>query len=109
MELEEFIKTTLVNIKNGITEANKTLAEAEGKSMDKDGHAYFVMEPFNRDKKEGFIVFDVAVTIGQESKASGGAKIKIAVAGLGGEMSDALTQEHVSRIKFHILPHWTIA
>lgn len=108
MDLKEFIKTTLVDIKNGISEANKELAKSEGKEMGKDANAYFAIFPHNSEKKEGYVAFDVALTISQESKSSGGGKIKIAVAGLGGEISDASTQEHVSRIKFNILPHWTI-
>jgi hypothetical protein len=108
MELDEFIKNTLVSIKNGISGANQTLAKVEGKEMGKDANGYFAMYPNNHKSKEGYVVFDVAVTVSQETKSSGGGGIRIAVASLSGEVSDVGSQEHVSRIKFHILPSWTI-
>ena len=109
MELQEFIAKTLVDIKTGVSEANKTLAELEGKKMGVDAHPYFAIEPHGRDKKEGYINFDIAVTVTQETKTTGGGGIKIAVASLGGEISDSGSQESISRIKFHVLPYFTIA
>jgi hypothetical protein len=105
MELQEFIKNTLVSIKNGVHDANLELAKQEGKILGQDFAALFVMEPHNREKGQGYITFDVAVTVSQESKKSGGGGLKIAVASLGGEVGNVESQEHVSRIKFHIIPH----
>ena len=105
MELEEFIKTTLVNIKNGLHKANLEFAKQEGKVLGEDIAAVFVMEPHNRDKIQGFITFDVAVTVSQENKKTGGGSLRIAIASLGGEIGDIKSQEHVSRIKFHIIPN----
>ncbi|HPC37602.1 MAG TPA: hypothetical protein PKX03_02000 [Candidatus Paceibacterota bacterium] len=104
MELQEFIKNTLVSIGNGLHEANEEFAKQKGKKLGEDFTALFVMEPFNREKGEGYITFDVAVTVSQESKKSGGGGLKIAVASLGGEVGDVKSQEYISRIKFHILP-----
>jgi len=109
MELQEFIKNTLVSIKNGLREANEEFARQEGKTLGKDFTSLFVMEPHNREKGEGYITFDVAVTVSQESKKSGGGGLKIAVASLGGEVGGVKSQEHVSRIKFHIIPHQYIS
>lgn len=67
------------------------------------------MEPHKRDIKEGYIAFDVAVTVSQEKSKSGGGGIKVAGAYLGGEAEKATSQEQVSRIKFHILPQWHIS
>lgn len=108
MELEEFIKITLVSIKKGVTEANKDINLSEGKTMGKDGHMYFSITRNNHENKEGFIAFDIALTVSKESKTSGGAKIKIAVAGLGGDISDLSSQENITRVKFHISPSLTI-
>lgn len=105
MELEEFIKTTLVNIKNGIRGANLEIAKKEGKELGKDIAAMFVMEAHNRDKGQGYITFDVAVTVSQEKTKSGGGGLRIAVANLGGGVGDVKSQEHVSHIKFHIIPN----
>jgi hypothetical protein len=104
MELQEFIKDTLISIKNGLHKANEEFAQQEGKVLGKDCSALFVMEPHNREKEQGYITFDVAVTVSEESKKSGGGGVKIAVASLGGEIGDIKLQEHISHIKFHIIP-----
>ena len=104
MELQEFIKNTLVSIRNGLREANEEFAKQKGKDLGKDFPPLFIIEPNNRENEQGYITFDVAVTVSQESKKSGGGGLKIAVASLGGEVGDVKSQEYVSRIKFHILP-----
>lgn len=104
MELQEFIKNTLVSIYNGLHGANEEFAKQQGKTLGQDFRALFTMEPFNRDKGQGYITFDVAVTVSQESKRAGGGGFKIAVANLGGEKGEIKSQEYVSRIKFHIMP-----
>lgn len=107
MELQEFIKNTLVSIKNGVREANLEFAKQEGKVLGQDFAALFVLES-SRDKGQNYITFDVAVTVNQESKKSGGGGLNIKVANLGGEIDDIKSQEHISRIKFHIIPHIAI-
>lgn len=109
MELQEFIKDTLINIKNGIHFANVELAKQEGKELGNDFSALFVMEPNNREKGQGYITFDVAVTVGNESKIEGSGGIKIAIANIDGEISSESSQENISRIKFHIIPHTYIS
>ena len=105
MELQEFIKNTLVSIKNGVHEANVEFAKQEGKILGNDFASIFVLEPNQREKGQGYITFDLAVTVSQESKTTGGAGIKIAVVQLGGEVDDIKSQESISRIKFHVIPH----
>lgn len=101
MELETFIKETLVSIKNGLRNANLEIAKGEGKELGKDIEAAFIFIP---DEKDGSIVFDVAVTVSSESKKEGGGGIKIAIARLGADISEASTLQHVSRIKFSVKP-----
>lgn len=108
MELDVFIKHTLVSIKRGIREANAELATLEGKTLGQDGQALFAMEGFGRDRKEGYIHFDVAVTVSHEDKKSGGGGVKIAVVNIAGGKDNTVSQEHVSRIQFHILPYSVI-
>ena len=85
----EFIKNTLVSIKNGVSEANK-----EFNSL------HFAM--FSGTEKENYVHFDVAVSVSSESKKTGGGGIKIYVVDLGGEKSNKNFQENISRIKFSI-------
>ena len=61
MELETFIKQTLMGIKNGLRTANLELAKAEGKTLGVDIAAPFQIGP--HEGKDGFITFDIAVTI----------------------------------------------
>jgi hypothetical protein len=104
MELDQFIKNTLLSISKGLRETNLEIAKRDGKTLGVDAAAAYMLESHNRDSKEGYITFDVAVTVSSETKKSGGGGIKIAVASIGGEVSNSGTQEHVSRIKFHVLP-----
>jgi len=107
MELQEFIKNTLVSIKNGVHDANLEFAKQEGKTLGQDFSALFVVDS-SRDKGQNYISFDVAITVSEKSKKSGGGKLNIQVASLGGEAGDIKSQEHISRIKFHVIPHITI-
>ncbi|MEA2113333.1 MAG: hypothetical protein U9P63_01585 [Patescibacteria group bacterium] len=107
MELEEFIKKTLVSIASGLKSTNEELK----KSYKSDKITYMI-EPsiWHRDKnsERGFISFDVAVTVSKESKKSGKGGLKIYVADLGGEKGSKISENSVSRIKFYIAVDHTI-
>lgn len=94
MELQEFITTTLIEIKEGVREANP------------DGDRCFFMRP--KEEKDAGIDFDVAVTVRKEDKKSRGGKVggKIVVVelGLGGELSSKTSEVATSRIKFSVWP-----
>lgn len=101
MELEQFIKQTLLGIRGGLKSANKVIL---GDKYGVDASP-FVLEPstYNRDKKEnGFVTFDIAVTVSEETKGTGGAEIKIYVASLGGKTEGISTERHVSKIAFSV-------
>ncbi len=100
MELEEFITDTLLSIARGLGNANKELAKMHGKTVGVDAGSRFVMKP----EEGNAISFDVAVTVTQENTKSGGGKIKIAVVSIGGSIENANSQQHVTRIKFDIIP-----
>ena len=95
MELEEFIKTTLISIKNGVHSANKEL-EKNGA----DRPAYLLMT--GEAKEGGSIEFDVAVTATHEKDRGGKASIRIYVAEIGRRVEEKNIQESISRIKFKI-------
>lgn len=105
MELEEFIKTTLINLAGGIRGANEEIAKREGKTLGKDIAATFGIEAHNRDKAYGYINFDVAVVANSEITKSGSGGIKVASIGVGGKVEDITQQSHLSRIQFHIIPN----
>jgi hypothetical protein len=106
MELQEFIKNSLIGIKNGVHAANLELAKQENKVLGQDAAAYFVLES-SRDNAQNYITFDVAVTVSQESKKSGGGGVRVAVVNIGGEIGNIKSQENISRIKFCVISHIT--
>lgn len=96
MELQEFIKNTLTSIVNGVNETNTTLGEQKQKFK-------FSMD----DCKQ--INFDIAVSVSEEDKKSGGAGIKVYVLKINGEKQESIKQESVSRIQFKVTLNRTIS
>ena len=97
MELEEFITTTLLSIKEGIHNANIKIAENDGKKLGVDETIQYEID---RDNKG--IKFDVAVTVSGEKATEGGGKIRVAVLDIGGGKTSSSKEEHVSRISFEV-------
>lgn len=93
MELSDFITKVLVDIHNGVKNANNQL---EGRP--------FEIEPFNRDKQTGFIVFDIAVKSSEEGAKGIKGGIQVLNIGIGGDLKTSSTQENANRIKFYVLP-----
>ncbi len=94
MELQEFIKNTLTSIVNGLNEANQSFT---GKAN------------FKLDTEKGEVHFDIAITVSEEDKKSGGAGIKVYALKLGGEKEISNIQESVSRIQFKVIPSQNIS
>jgi len=95
MELQEFIRATIESIINGVKEANKNLGGENGVRL--------------RPGKDGEFLFDIAITVSQESKKSGGAGVKVYALNVGGEKGSSVTHENISRVKFKIEPDKYIA
>ena len=100
MELEEFIKTTLLNIKKGIREANSKIAKENGLELGKDQNAQ--QYQINGHGMSKGIKFDIALIVTKEKGADGGGKIRVAVLDIGGKKTSASKEEHVSRISFDV-------
>jgi hypothetical protein len=104
MELDTFIKETLMGIQKGIKEANIAIAEKEGTDVRTNGAMQYQMEQNRAGGKDGGVVFDVAVTITSEKSTEGAGKISVVGLSLGGEKNATATEQNVSRIKFKIDP-----
>jgi len=103
MELEEFISKTLVSIMKGVKSANKELKVSEN-----DNAAYFIESASNhKDRTDGYIKFDVAVTTTKETGIKGTGGIKVWSIGIGGEKETNSSDQVVSRIKFGVAPNYT--
>lgn len=103
MELEEFIGKTLVGIYKGVKMANKEID-------DTGSEPHYVVETasWHKDRSDGYIKFDVAVTASSTGVTSGNAGIRVWSVGIGGEKETSLSEQVVSRIKFGVAPNSTI-
>jgi hypothetical protein len=105
MELEEFISKTLVSIYKGVKSANKEIEVISTSSG-----SYFNIEAAgtHKERADGYIKFDVAVTASNSADLKGGAGIRVWSIGIGGEKETSTSEQIVSRIKFGIAPSMTI-
>lgn len=100
MNLENFIKHTLVEILNGIKTANN---EIVGDNPTPETKKPFLLCPGSSSEHGSGIDFDVAITAKSEGKGKAGAKVRLAVveAELGGD--GGIFRESVSRVKFKVM------
>jgi hypothetical protein len=104
MDIQEFVKESLVQIAFGIKGANKTLNE-ETNSDNK----YFMLEASAHAEKRRGIEFDIAVVAKEESGAQGGAKLNIPLMAIGGDVGGKSSSENVSRVKFNVAMEWNLS
>lgn len=97
MELQEFIKTSLIEIGNAVTEANGEIK----KSKKTDTNFFFLKFGSEKDKGAG-IHFDLAVTSSTVKQTDGRVKAGISVFGAGIGTLNKATDEKISRISFTI-------
>jgi len=97
MELQEFIKETLIAVTMGINQANKDIMDS-GRMKS----APFKLEP-GSDKTKGFgIAIDVAIVAEKNTHTEGAVKGSLSV--LGGDLSrsNKHANHHTSRVQFHV-------
>jgi hypothetical protein len=105
IELRDFVKTTLVQIALGVSDANSEMHEKHGGKYSK--------APYRLHKNLGDhgktvpgISFDIAVTASSGSSDKAGAKISVAqVFGIGASTEAAASDRQVHRIKFTVGLH----
>lgn len=103
MELEEFIRKTLIDIRNGLRGANEEIAKLEGGKLGGDRAALFQLESHGGQGGKSYINFDIAVTVSKEKQKTGGGSINVLAVNVGGKASDTGKEEYVSRIKFALI------
>lgn len=92
MELEQFITKTLIDIVNGVKNANKDFEDRE---------------KFDLMAKEE-IAFDIAIAVTKENSKSGAGGIKVLSFELGGGKDNSILNENISRVKFKVRPYDSI-
>jgi hypothetical protein len=102
MDIQEFVRESLVQVAMGIVEANKVLKEKTNAD-----HHYFKMEASVRSDGRKGVEFDIAIVARQE--AGGGIKLNIPFIALGGDASGKTASENVSRMKFNVAAEYDFA
>lgn len=111
MDLKDFIRESLVQIANGISEANTALAGTTAtvnpcnvQAYSTEAKAYGRLnDSFSeKDSLVELVEFDVAVTTESGTQTGGGLKISVASIGIGAEGKSTGSQSRESRIKFRI-------
>lgn len=102
MDLENFIKETLMQISKGVCSENNALAAKRIKKDGTDLPKLFLLPPGTKQDQGHGVHFDVAITAQTSDEGSGGFKMRLAVvdANLGGKLTSA--QESVSRVQFSV-------
>lgn len=112
MELNEFIKATLVNIALGVKDANDHLHELLKDDASRSGNN-FTQSPFrlhrnlgdNAQKHPG-IDFDICVNVDKDLKKDGSGKVTVlSVVDIGGGVESSESKKIEHRIKFTIGVH----
>lgn len=128
MNLQDFIKETIVQIAESVVEIQKHFDEkgidaiVNPREFEDEENKKFAgrYKPYDYSFKTGkkyttdyfrivdAVEFDVAVTIESDNKKEVGGKLKVFDIGIGAEGSEASKQANVSKLKFKIplvLPH----
>ena len=102
MELDKFIKETLVQISSGIKQANDEIDKGRESKDGKDLPKVFLLRPGSKQERGAGVAFDIAVTTQKDTGGKGGAKVRLSVveADLGGNKSSS--HQNVSRIQFSV-------
>lgn len=98
MELKDFIKATIKDISNAVTELNEEMADKN-----------LLVNPLPNNDRDGMVYsedgrwlqkieFNISVTASEESEKKGGLKVYVAKAGI----SEAAKNEATSSLHFHI-------
>jgi hypothetical protein len=96
MDLLHFVRTTLVQIVEGVSTASKQLwLQGSGAVVNPRDPRYLITEP--RD-----VEFDVALTVTNSTDLDGEARIKIASFAVGGGGGKSTQNQAVSRVRFAI-------
>ncbi len=101
MELKEFVTQTLVQIVQGIKQANQELAGQEKPGA--ENKAFLLAYSGGEHPGGPHIEFDVAVTTETGSKAGADASAKLYVVGFQAGGSKLTIKENVSRVRFAVL------
>ena len=96
MQLDEFVKTTIMQVVKGVKDAQEEAAEFGA-----------VVNPREREgigrRKETSIAFDVALTVTGTNSGEVGGKLTVAsILNLGGKVTESDARQETSRVQFDV-------
>ena len=94
MQLDDFIRESLVQIARGVYQANVDLRVDPNLT----GNVPFLIDL----DEDGKVVFDVAVTTSHSAEASGGGKFRVLVVDAAADGKAQFQLERVSRLRFSV-------
>lgn len=96
MDIQEFVKSTLVQIAQGVREAQQEVRDAGGIANPSTGGGIY-------NREVSHIDFDLAVVVQRSTEAGGGAKLEIpTVFSIGGSGKGSDSSQQTSRIAFKV-------
>lgn len=103
MELKEFVRSTLLEIVEGVSEAQKALIEGGSTALINPGAS----QDLKRAIVDGRpmlqqVEFDVAVTVTETSEMGIGGRLSIVAASIGTQRGRSAESSEVSRVRFHV-------
>jgi hypothetical protein len=107
MELKDYIKETLTQIIQGVSEAQKFAAENNSKINPSNVQLFYKGDnPIYSDKNNNnyaqIIDFDIAITVTEGNNNKGGVGVFFGTFGAGGQIENQQMNSNVNRIKFSV-------
>jgi hypothetical protein len=104
MELREFVRSTLLEIISGVSDAQKALAEEGSTAV---VNALASRQDIKRYSQRGtrlleMVEFDVALTVTETTDKGIGGRLSIAAASIGSQRGTSIENSEVSRVRFQV-------
>lgn len=105
MELQEFIRSVLVQIVRGVESAQSELKDSKATINPLGIKAQIALEQNKEAPEFNNVEFEVAVEVKSQGEQSGGVGIQVAIFKMGIEGKKLETESHVSKLRFAIPIH----
>lgn len=113
MDIEEFVRLTLIQIGNGVSKAKKELMVSQPQMLiampvmvDESGKKYSGTRTGRQQVEVAEVQFDLAVHTKQSKGKDGGGSIGIASVGIGGKLHSGSEDSSISRVSFSVPWVW---
>ena len=103
MELREFVRSTLLEIISGVTDAQKALDEEGSTAVINAGGTSNLKQHHEGGRRTlEMVQFDVALTVTETTDKGIGGRLSIAAASIGTERGARIENSEVSRVRFQV-------